>query len=644
MNNKVFKILAFLLLLCNLPATASHIVGGEVTYTFAGAVAGGNRYIISLVIYEDCQNGQPDAIGMDNPAFLAVYDTSLDIKYNVIAFDTAIYYSSRITVPVNFTNACVTNIPPVCLYKTTFNKAFILPANSAGYYVSYQRCCRNAQVMNIKSPGDKGATYYCKIPSTTLVANNNSAVFKQYPPQIICRNNPLYYDNSATDADGDSLSYEFCTASTGANATDIKPFPAAPPYPDVDYITPPYSDLHPLTAYPILQIDPVSGIITGTPNRTGRFLVTVCCHEWRNGVMINTLKREFQFVVTDCSKVVVACIPQYSTDINTYIVECTNFRVQFINCSSGGFAYHWDFGVPGISNDTSNEFQPAYIYPDTGIFTVKLVVNPGSTCPDSISRFVKIFPTFSTDFSDSGKSCPGSPISFIDKSETTIKPIVGWNWSFGDGTYSTLQNPVHSYSFGGTYNVMLISQNIKNCIDTSVKQVLIDNFKPFAGHDTIIVKGESVQFNATGGNQYLWSPPDYLNNINISNPLGFYPDTGMFNYIVNVISAYGCSGNDTIMVWVVNQAAFFVPTAFSPNGDGKNDIFRPVAVGYRSVKYFRVYNRWGEEVYFGNNITEGWNGIYNHKQAELGTYFWQISFTDRFGKDGYMKGDVTLVR
>ena len=191
---------------------------------------------------------------------------------------------------------------------------------------------------------------------------------------------------------------------------------------------------------------------------------------------------------------------------------------------------------------------------------------------------------------------------------------------------------------------MLISENIKHCIDTIVRQVLIENFKPFAGNDTIIVKGESVQFNAVGGTQYLWTPATNLSDPNINNPVGFYPDTGTYVYFVHVVSAYGCEGYDTIKVWVVNQASFFVPTAFSPNGDGKNDVFRPVAVGYRSLNYFRIYDRWGEEVYLSRDITEGWDGTFNHKAAELGTYFWQISFVDRFGKESYLKGDVTLVR
>ena len=639
MRNCTYKILFILLLLCSSSSFASHIVGGEVYYRFLGNYPGGKGYEITLIIYEDCINGDPDAIASDNPATLAIFDFASD---SMLGADTVSFRTS-INVPINFSNLCVTNIPEVCLLKKIFVKNFLLPPNSSGYYVSYQKCCRNGAVLNIQNSGSSGATYFGVIPPTSVVANNNSAVFNNFPPQVICINNPLNYDHSATDSDGDSLTYEFCDATAGPDASSNSDIPFPPPYGFVPYQFP-FTGSVPITGSPNIQINPLTGMITGTPNRLGRFLVTVCCHEWRHGVMINTIKREFQFVITDCSKTVVACMPQFSTDINTYIVQCKDFSVHFVNCSSGGFNYHWDFGVEGLVNDTSNEFEPTYVYPDTGIYTAKLVVNPGSSCPDSISRFVKVFPYFSTALSDTGTVCPGLPISFFDESSTTIKPVNSWQWNFGDGGSSTDQNPIHIYNNGGTYNVMLVSHNIKNCVDTAVRQVLIDNFKPSAGKDTIIVKGESIQFEANGGVSYLWQPGIYLNDSSIRDPVGFYPDTGIISYTLFVTSAYGCKGYDTIRVWVVNQASFFVPTGFSPNGDGLNDVFRPVAVGYRSLDYFKVYDRWGEQVYSSDNLTAGWDGTYNHKLADMGTYFWQISYIDRFGKRSYMKGDVTLVK
>jgi len=643
---RTLGILVFLLSLLSSRVFASHIVGGDFTYRFLGdTVISGQtfkKYRVTLYIYQDCISGVPDAILQDNPAFFTAYDGAGNL-FNVdttIRFDATPGSGGSITVPANFSNDCINNIPDLCLLRKRFEKTYYLPPNPNGYVVVYQRCCRNASIVNLVDPGDKGATYFCTIPPTPIF--NNSAYFNNYPPQVICKDNPLFYDHSATDPDGDSLSYEFCAAVEGASGPDIKPAIATPPpFDTVDYF-PPYTYQNSISGAPSIQIDPTTGLMTGTPNRVGRYLVTVCCTEWRDGLPINTTKREFQFVVTDCSKVVVADIPLFSTAPNTYIVNCKDYKVHFVNTSKGGFSYLWDFGVEGVPK--SVEFEPDFVYPDTGTYVVKLVVNPGSTCPDSISRLVKIYPVFNPDFIDSGIYCPGLPITFTDRTESTIKPITRWNWSFGDGTSSTDRNPVHTFTKGGTYNVVLTSENVKNCIDTTVQRIIVQNFTPYAGDDTIIVKGEYIQFDAKGGTSYSWTPPDRLSDTSISNPIGTYPDTGMYTYRVFVKSDYGCSGYDTISVWVVNNASFVVPTAFTPNGDGRNDYFRPRAVGYRSVKYFKVYNRWGEEVYFGKSLEQGWDGTWGGKPAELGVYFWHISFIDRRGGEGYMKGDVTLLR
>ncbi len=629
-------------------ADASHIVGGELTYQHIGDSGIYHLYQVNLSIYEDCITGSLSAIQTDNPAYLGVYS---GMNFQALVRADSAFYSTTEQVPTGFSNSCIANVQKTCLTKKTFQFYYALPPSPYGYLLAYQRCCRNISIINILDPSGTGSTFYCTIPPSPII--NNSAVFKNYPPQIICLKNPLGYDHSATDADGDSLSYEFCTSVTccmSGMPNIVKPWPPsspdiAPPvyYDSVIYLAG-FTSHQPMTGYPSIQINPVTGLITGTPNFTGRYLVTVCCHEWRNGVMINTIKREFQFVVTNCSKVVVANIPQFSGEPNTYMVNCTDYTIPFVNTSTGGFAYHWDFGVPGTLNDTSNAFEPTYIYPDTGTYTVSLYVNPNSTCPDSIKRLVKVYPRFRAQFADTGAQCPGAVIGFNDLSTATIKPVSFWKWYFGDGDSSSDQNPTHKYLRSGTYVATLISQNIKKCTDTAAHEVVIENFMPFAGHDTIIVKNESILFNAVGGIKYLWSPPTYLSDTTIYNPVGYFPDTGVFVYYVLEVSNYGCQGYDTIKVEVVSNAAFYVPNAFTPNGDGKNDIFRPIAIGYKNLNYFRIFNRWGEEVYFGTSLENGWDGTYKNKKAEMGTYYWEVSYTDRFGKKGSMKGDVTLVR
>lgn len=622
-------------------AAASHIVGGDLTYRCVGPGPNNTtRYEIRLEIYQDCYNGAPQAIAEDNPAYLRIFEGN-GASY---IFDS-IGASSILIVPPNFNNICVTNPPSVCLRKATFVRTYNLPNNSTGYIIAYQRCCRNGNIVNIGSPGITGTTYFCNIPpiSTSNPTCNNGAVFKNFPPQIICINNPLVYDHSATDFDGDSLSYEFCEAYQGGGPNDAKPIPTAPPYQSVFYVNG-YTSNNPISGFPAIQINPVTGLITGTPNQLGRYVVTVCCHEWRNGVIINTVKREFQFEITNCSKAVVANIPQYSTDFNTYIVECRSRTVNFVNQSIGGTDYFWDFGVTGTNGDTSIDFQPTFTYPDTGTYTVKLVVNRGSTCPDSITRVVKIYPSYAANFTTSGLPCPNATIQFFDSTFATFLPITSWLWSFGDGGTSTDQNPTHVYSEGGAYDVRLISKSALGCVDTAIKQFNVEQFRPFAGNDTFIVKGEVINYNAVGGGTYLWNPPTYLSNPNIGNPIGSYPVADTITYNVYIRSPNGCEGFDTFTVRVLNSGILFVPTAFSPNGDGLNDVLKPISVGYRDLENFRVFNRWGEQMFYTTKFDEGWDGTYKGKPAEQGTYYWFLQIKDRLGQDQTVKGDSILLR
>jgi len=633
MRYNIFFVFLCTLLLPAIGVNASHIVGGEVTYVYLG----GNTYTVTVTIYEDCKNGDPSAIEQDNPAFLALYDGNS----NFIRRDD-VDYSSAITVPVNFSNECVNNFPSVCLTKKSFVRTYTLPPDTSGFIITYQRCCRNASIDNIANPSVIGASYFCTIPPLSVAASNNSAVFKYYPPQIICEGEPLYYDNSATDADHDSLSYEFCTAYIGGTEDSVKPYtPSPPPYQPVYYVNPfSYSD--PMGGYPQIKIDPSKGVITGTPNHLGRYVVTVCCHEWRSGQMINTTKREFQFVVTNCSKKVVANIPILSDEPNTYIINCANYTVNFINNSSGGFEYYWDFGDGGVSTD----FEPTHTYADTGVYTVKLVVNRSSTCPDSISRLVKVYPYFKAAFTDSGFQCPGGIIKFTDQTNSTYKPITYWEWLFGDGDTSYHQDTTHIYAKGGEYYVTFISANSRGCSDTVLKTVLIDRFRPFAGDDTTIVQGAAIQFHPGGGDNYTWTPSTYLsfNDFGPYDPVGNFVDTGLFTYNVHVINPLGCAGDTSVKIRVVPYAAFFMPTAFTPNGDGLNDVLRPVLIGYSSIVYFRVFDRWGELLYSSNSTESGWDGTYKGQKLDAAVYFWEITTVNRFGKIEKKKGDVTLIR
>lgn len=635
------RLFVFILFFTALHVEASHIVGGEISYVCLG----NNTYQFTVNIYRDCLppsqgGGNPSALQNDDPGFFSIYNGNAFFSFD------SVYFQTSLTVPTNFSNDCITNPPATCLNRIQFIFVKVLPPSVNPYTVVYQRCCRNETINNIINPGTTGASYTCVVPPSNVICNN-SAKFVNYPPQIICINNPFIYDHSAIDPDGDSLNYYFCDAIKGGDANNPKPLligGGIPFFTSVNYRSP-YSPTNPMGGNPVLKIDPKTGIITGTPNIQGRFVVNVCCDEYRNGVLINTAKREFQFVVTNCSKAVVANMPQFSEEQNTYIVNCKSFNVHFFNHSTGGFKYFWDFGVPGISTDTSSLFEPNFTYPDTGTYYVKLLVNQGSTCPDSIVRIVKIYPDFKSDFEYSGLLCPNTPINFFDKSTSTSGNINYWKWNFDDNQFSTDQNPTHSYeNIGKDFNVMLISGNKYGCRDTSYELLKVAKVNVFAGNDTVIVKNTNFQFHGTGAQSYAWSPATYLDNPFIYNPNAVFPDTGTYVYNLQGITANSCYGYDDIKIIVAEGPYLTMPNAFSPNGDGNNDIFKILAAGYKKLKTFKIFNRWGEQLFSTTDFRKGWDGTFKDKACEIGTYFWVVTAIDLDDKEKLIKGDLILIR
>jgi gliding motility-associated-like protein len=167
--------------------------------------------------------------------------------------------------------------------------------------------------------------------------------------------------------------------------------------------------------------------------------------------------------------------------------------------------------------------------------------------------------------------------------------------------------------------------------------------KAFAGNDTIAPTGLPHQLLATGGINYAWQPSGFLNNSLIANPLAtIYADSILFTVIVR--DAAGCVGYDTVKVRTYDGITYYVPNAFSPNGDLKNDIFRPIPVGVVTTEYFRVFNRYGQVMFETNQYLKGWDGTYKGVPQPVGNYVWVVKGKARSGKVIEMKGNVVLVR
>ena len=212
-------------------------------------------------------------------------------------------------------------------------------------------------------------------------------------------------------------------------------------------------------------------------------------------------------------------------------------------------------------------------------------------------------------------------------------------------TAANIPNPV---SVKPTDNIRYVVtvKDILGC-PKAVKDTMIlyvAKIKADAGpRDTSVVLGQPLQLGASGSTNYAWTPTTWLNNPSISNPISL-PQNNI-EYVVRVSNAAGCFDTDTILVKVFKvKPDLYVPNAFTPNGDGNNDIFRPIAIGMKSIDNFQVYNRWGQMLYSGTGNGAGWDGTFGGKGQEAATYVWYAEGVDYLNNKIKRKGTVVLIR
>jgi gliding motility-associated-like protein len=161
--------------------------------------------------------------------------------------------------------------------------------------------------------------------------------------------------------------------------------------------------------------------------------------------------------------------------------------------------------------------------------------------------------------------------------------------------------------------------------------------------DTNVVLNQPLQLTATGSVNYSWSPSTWLNNPTIFNPVAMPEES--IQYVLTVSNEQGCFDTDTINVKVFKiDPDLLVPTGFSPDNDGNNDVFRPIVIGMKSLDAFRVYNRWGQLVFSTTQTGYGWDGNFKGMPQGAGTYVWYASGVTYLGKKIEKKGTVVLIR
>jgi len=533
----------FILFISN--AFATHIIGGEMRYEYIGPGLSPNskQYRIRLLLLK---GDSPFGADLITQYIVGVFNNDDGGKVvgtadnnNWAAVED---FPGKLPVPI-IISPCIQNAPLLLYTYKTYSFVIELPNNSTGYTVAFQTFSRQDSENVLIN---QGATYSCVIPGLSILPlplTDNSPVYK-LPISVICENSFFTLDFSATDADGDSLVYSFCTAYNGG-AADLADYrnPVGPPYGSVIY-TSPYTATTPMGG--LATINPNTGIISGTAPISGKYVLCVCASVYRNGVLISVHRKDLIVAVS-------GCIPLTASS-NFEPITCDGFNVNFIDGSSGNpDTYFWDFGDPasGAAN-TSNLPNPSHTFTDTGVFSIKLVVSIAGQCVDSIIKPLKVYPGFKPGFLNSVPLCIGLPVQFTDTTYSRYGLVDSWRWDFGDPSTladtSHLQNPVYTYNLPGTYNVHVIVTNDKGCLKFYNKDVTITGLPPLSlfPADTAYCGLDSLQLTATGTGSFSWAPATNITGGNTATPL-VYP-TVPTRYIVTLTDALGCSSRDSLML------------------------------------------------------------------------------------------------
>ncbi|PHI18245.1 hypothetical protein CEQ90_18845 [Lewinellaceae bacterium SD302] len=761
---KRYSILVFILLISAISSLeAKHIIGGEMTYECLGVDSenpANNLYRMTMIVYRDCADETGAAFDSDPNAANAsdgtvtVYRGAETTPFiNTIVLDPPIITDVQPTIG----NPCLVLPPALCVERGVYEWVVSLPRSDQSYTITYARCCRNPTITNIFSPGEVGMTFFIEITPESQSLCNNSPVFDEFPPIVLCANEPFELPMGATDQEGDRLVYYLCSpiigggnilTSPGATSFDgVIPDPEIWPaaHENVDFVGPNFSAQNPLGPDSEFVYDNLTGLLSGTPQFLGQFVVGICIDEFRGDTLLSSTKREFQFNITNCERTVDALIQDDSItdDGQFYIRICgpgdfdiTNLstQAQFID------TYNWYLERPSGDSLLSSTIDLAVAAGDTGRYTGTLILNQFGNfenCRDTADFIIDVFPDLMADFSYTYDTCVAGPVAFTNLS-TSDDPdgIANYAWDFQDGSAIVgTVDPSHLYGIPGDFPVSLTITDFNGCTNTGVNPVnyfpappvLLINPDASIGcepHDVLFVNN-SIPIDSTytyewdfgdGGTsgdqnpQYVYetagtydvylavtSPigcfidttfdqfitiresPEALFTFDPTNPSNLqrdvnftdlsqravqwryeigdffqtnqrnftytFRDTGLIVVTQFVTHPSGCVDSFSQIIDIEPIITFHAPNAFTPNGDGLNDIFIPKAFlfGHRAYR-FTVWNQWGQRIFTTDDPSQGWDGTYNNRDSPGGSYLWEAEIIGPRNQVERYKGTATLLR
>lgn len=322
-----------------------------------------------------------------------------------------------------------------------------------------------------------------------------------------------------------------------------------------------------------------------------------------------------------------------------------------VQCGDVVNGWQWDFN-PGMSNLQN----PVHDYNQDGYFPVTLIATSSFGCKDTVTKNIRVYEKPQAAFTaDTTAYCHPYCTQFTDISTSASTGIVSWDWNFYNGETSQSAMPMICFENESAvmpkyYDVRLIVSNGYGCYDTIVKKNYITVWpKPladftFGPQPTDIYESEIEFMNHTiGGNTYDWTFGDGGTSTEV-NPVHMYADSGKYPVTLYVENQYGCKDTTMRVVVIDPVVAVYIPNAFTPDKDGRNETF--FLKGYGIVEegfQFMIFNRWGEMIYYTEKF-QPWDGTVNGEPAPQGVYVYRFIFKDILDRTHDKIGSVTLIR
>lgn len=309
----------------------------------------------------------------------------------------------------------------------------------------------------------------------------------------------------------------------------------------------------------------------------------------------------------------------------------------------------WDFG-DGIG--TSALQNPTYTYTAAGNYTLTLIVTTIDGCADTIAKPITVDPKPVADFIGTPTAgCEPLTVRFTDQSNANGGVLASWKWTFGDGNTDNLQNPTNIYESAGSYTVTLVITSQNNCKDTLVlpnyitvnPQVVADFVASPTTVDEFNPLVTLTDFSTGGPDSWFWN----LGNGTTSttqNGTVLYPDSGTYTIMLVANNAFNCPDTAYANVRVNPLSTFYIPNAFTPDGDGVNDYFGGVGLNLKKYEML-IFNRWGQLLYQTDDQLKPWDGGYKDTNTVLiDSYIYQFNVVDILGAKKTYRGTVAVIR